>query len=430
MTSKGIRRPPPPRDDTTQVDRVPIFEQRPSATKPLDELYDAEETGVTSGNLWMSLTGFARLRRETAARTSWKRALPMRRALETRVRLLGYSPTLGLLGAVILLFVGAAVAGLMLVLAPRVVAPAVAYPAPMPSASSQTPPEVPVEPPLSEAQRAALGDDAAMATLANREPEDLSPDELLSLLEGRRIQRRQSLAEVGERVIASPAALRDQKVAEQLSKDLDDPVLRIEVLRSLARVASPVGPDLLHAIREDRSRDATTQWLAGALLRTLEVRQHLSQPLEIALELEEVTDCARAAELVDLAIEAGDRRSLPWITRLTKTTGCDRDEAADCFPCLRAGTKLLEAMEAVGDRRPPALPPIARRVMASPAESTEPPPQSSTKAPKVPPGSAPPSPDPAGSDVVSAEAEPPHLDTSAPDVAVRTPPPATQDPGF
>jgi hypothetical protein len=430
VTSKGIpRHLPPARDETTQVDRVPIFEHRPTASAPLDELYDAEETGVTSSNLWMSLTGFARLRQETAARTAWKRALPLRRALQTRIRLLGYSPTLAWLAAVALVVVGALGVGFSLLLGSWIVpAPAVAAPSPPPSDSVKVPP-ISEPPQLSEAQRAALGDDAAMDTLAHREPQDLSPDELLALLEGRRIQRRQALTEVGERFIASPEALRDEQVAEKLSKELDDPVLRVDVLRSLARVGAPVGPDLLYAIREDRSRDATTQWLAGALLRTLEVRQHLSPALEIALELEDVADCLRAAELVDLAIEQGDRRSLVSITRLTKTTGCDPDGTGDCFPCLRSGTELLEAMEAVGERKPPVLPPVARPLLASTEGTAEASRKGRRQAP-TPAGSVATVSSTAASDAAPPAPDPPSSDPSAPDVAARAPSPATQDPGF
>jgi hypothetical protein len=274
-----------------------------------------------------------------------------------------------------------------------------------------------------------------MRTLANREPQDLSPDELLALLEGSRIQRRQSLLEVVERFIASPAVLREDAVAQRLSDDLEDPVLRVDVLRSLARVADPIGPDLLNMIRQDRSRNAETQRLAGALLRTLEVRQHLSQALEVALELEDVKDCSRAAELVALAIEHGDRRSLASLNRLTKTSGCDPEAGADCFPCLRSGTELLEALETTGERRPPDLPAIARSVMSS-ADSldevrTASKPKSKRKRSKEPESGA-----KSGEEV--AEPAPPSSTSESlarpaapqPEPVVRTASPSTRDPGF
>ncbi len=351
--------------DVTQVDRAPLFENRSASTAPFDELFDAEETGVSSGNIWMSLTGFARLRQETAARTAWKRALPLRRILSTRVRLLGYSPRLSTLAGGVVAFVAVTTALLVGLVrswnpAPPQAAPAV--PVSVAFAAASAPPADPPE--LSDAQRASLGDDAAMKTLAAREPEELSPDELLALLEGRRIQRQQLLAEVGERFIASPAVLRDEAVADQLRRDLDDPMLRVDVLRSLARVAAPIGPDLLYSIREDPAHDATTRWLAGALLRTLEVRQHLSRALEVTLELEEVSDCSRAAELVAMAIEHGDRRALAPVTRLTETSGCGVDGRRDCFPCLRGHGQLLEALEAIAERRPPTLPMVTRTAPA------------------------------------------------------------------
>lgn len=366
---KGVRAPAKPsrspapdeEESPTIVDHVPSFRPRSSVPpRPREELFDADETGTTSARVWMTLTAFARLRQVKAVRKTHPRAIPLGRALRVRVRWLDGAWPLGTLLAGI---AGALVlaTGVLVFLALRWLGPAPlvvtesAAPAPRGADSSLL-----QGPELTVAQRASLGDEAAAAALTQRDPLLRTAEEVLAPAEGERVLRRQSLVELGDTIVTRPQTLREARVAARLREDLDDPGLATEVLRLLARVKDHLGPDLLYQIREDRARGTVLRDLAAALLATNEVRTYASPALLVALDIEGVTDCIRAASLVDIALAHADERTLRPLMRLTQPTGCEPSGTADCFLCLRNGTELRQALEVAGQRPPPDLPSLRR----------------------------------------------------------------------
>gem|GEM_PF-5533096 len=359
---------PPPRaapaahaalGDTTRVDQPSFSGFESSPRIPYDELFDAVETGVTSGSsLWLSLTGFARLRKESAARHAWERAFSLGRLVRLRMRLLGWVvPAVIPLG---LLLVGALGSGFWL---GRGTARSAGRPGPSPAAPapSTAASEAPFE--LDTAARAALGDLDAIKAVEGIPPADRTAAIVLAPHVGRVERERQALALIGQAAPDGPDEGADAPILARIDRAMDDPRLVTDALAAVVRLPGVIGPDVLHEISQDQARPPAVRALAADLLGAKDVAGRASRGLKVALALEGASDCRTVALALHDAMLYADGRSLPSVLRLARIDPCGEDPSDDCAACRGAMTELDSLTAAIRER------PYATRLAREPAWS-------------------------------------------------------------
>jgi hypothetical protein len=62
------------------------------------------------------------------------------------------------------------------------------------------------------------------------------------------------------------------------------------------------------------------------------------------------TTCPQRYALLPRAKELGDERALGYLNMYKATTGCGRRQKDDCYPCLRADSRLNDAIDAIKQR--------------------------------------------------------------------------------
>ena len=93
------------------------------------------------------------------------------------------------------------------------------------------------------------------------------------------------------------------------------------------------------------------------------VRQRASPALRAALDIREAKTCSALLELLPRVAKDGDERSLRPLERLQNSSGCGFLNLADCYPCLRKGSALTDAIAAVSARPAPKFAALAERVV-------------------------------------------------------------------
>ena len=122
---------------------------------------------------------------------------------------------------------------------------------------------------------------------------------------------------------------------------------------------SELGADLIYAVYKNNSGTAgMTAVVAYAkkLTQKDEFEKHASQALQVALELDRARVCSDYKELLPRATEFADSRSEKKLKSLNGTRGCGFLGVLDCYPCLRSGSELKDAIDAAGKREAPELP--------------------------------------------------------------------------
>lgn len=280
------------------------------------------------------------------------RALGLVDALGQRVRVGGGGVPLALLLAVgwlVSLAVVLVVARLLLS-PPTASAPPAADPgeteAPAPSAD----PEPPV---LSLLERAKRGEPAALEELGEKPPLERTVEESLALSGGTLAKEHAEIVELGARLEQNADLLRDRKIQTTIRQRAYDMDTYRETLGMLARLPGPEGADMLYLLwtATQGSNDATK--LAEELVKTREVRKRASPSLAVALDLRLAETCEQVLGLLPVAIEHADQRSLLRLSQLKAIRGCGTGKREDCYPCLREGDLLDDAIKAASRRAPP-----------------------------------------------------------------------------
>jgi hypothetical protein len=192
-----------------------------------------------------------------------------------------------------------------------------------------------------------------MKELEARPQESRSVEESLALAAGRLAQRRGELDRIRVAVARDPSLAEKAETLRALRSNAEDPATASAALRAMAELPGPRGADLLYDIWTGTTKRTETTRLAEELVNGEEVRKKASPALAIALEIRRVKDCDEAKPVLTRAIQEADRRSVRPLTRLLKKTGCGKTGARDCFPCLRHGKMLNDAIGAAEKRAPP-----------------------------------------------------------------------------
>lgn len=271
-------------------------------------------------------------------------------ALSTRTRVFGAVLPLWvpLVSAMGLIAVGFTVLGW--VIGPSEPASAASVPpsaAPPAVASASAPPATPAKGPSAEAPASPP---AAPKELTGKE----SAAEVLSVAELSVQHKLYAARAFRERLKQDPAILKDKASLLELRKLTQDPDTAREALAALAELPGPLGADILYEVWTGTPHRNDTTELARSLVYAPDIRAKASPALSVALDLRQAETCEQNRELLGRATSDGDRRSFSLLAKLKRKQGCGPNKRQDCYPCLREGTELDDAIKAVKTRRAPA----------------------------------------------------------------------------
>jgi len=227
--------------------------------------------------------------------------------------------------------------------------------APNEGASSASPSATAAASAPGEPARVAPLSRAALQTLEKKNAKELGTDEALSIVAAKKQYARDDVRALSARLSADPGLAKDPAVVSSLLAFSHEPETAQEALAAMARLPGPLSADLLYEVWTGTAERSDATELARTLLLGRDVRPKASPALSVALELREAESCEDSAKLLARATELGDKRSLAPVTRLFRKTGCGPGKRQDCYPCLREGDALKNALVAVKKRREPEL---------------------------------------------------------------------------
>jgi hypothetical protein len=203
---------------------------------------------------------------------------------------------------------------------------------------------------------AAAGVTPAMSQVESKPPSERTIDDVVALANGRAAQRKDALAELESDLRRNPNLGKDPDVLRRLHVATGDPELARDALRILATLPGSKPADILYDVWVGTKRETDTTRLARELLYVKSVREKASPALAVALDLRAGNlSCDDVSEVVDRAIQHGDRRSLRLLGKLSYRHGCGPNKADDCYTCLRSDRRLREAVSEVLKRPAPKL---------------------------------------------------------------------------
>jgi hypothetical protein len=288
-------------------------------------------------------------------------ALPLAQALTRRVRIGTTTVPLGVPVAVGAFAVALAFGAIMALIG-AMSSGGDRAPAPSASAPTESEPGEPrdLSPPTGEPgpigtsalDRAASGDEKALFELTSRPPKDRSIAEAVAIYAGQAALRRRELATL-DKESKNPGFANDVTNVKKLFAFVQSEETARPALEVLARMESSVGPDALYHIWTSTAKRNATIEFAEALALSKEVRGRASPALAVALDLRTAQSCEQTKQVVSRAITHGDRRAIPLLVKLQRKSGCGDKKRNDCYPCLRDGDELKDAIKEARKRPAP-----------------------------------------------------------------------------
>lgn len=170
-------------------------------------------------------------------------------------------------------------------------------------------------------------------------------------LEFARIKRYQQALDAVRAALALDPKLNDnRKVAGALFRAAQSADVRAASFRLLEGPMGAAGVSIIYDLAHTEGIQPRVRADAEQLLAKPEVREAASPPLRLLLDLEIAKSCEDVATLVRRAGLVGDKRVLPKLQALNRTTGCDPKDQGDCYPCLRADHSLADAISTITQR--------------------------------------------------------------------------------
>ena len=211
----------------------------------------------------------------------------------------------------------------------------------VPSSTLPTaPPAASLMPPIVPARTAKPGD-------------ALTAEEVLALATSDLDRRRQSAKMFREKIAGNPSVHKDKLVLAELRRFTADPQTAQEGLATVAALPGSISADLLYEIWTATPNRTDATELARGLVYSTDVLRKASPALSVALDLRLAETCEANRVILPRALEVGDRRSFPLLSKLKRKDGCGPQRRQDCFACLREGDELEAAITAVKGRRTP-----------------------------------------------------------------------------
>jgi hypothetical protein len=203
--------------------------------------------------------------------------------------------------------------------------------------------------------QASRGQIEAIERLKQIAKHERSVEDVVALARGAVVLRSEALEPLTERLEADPKLLNDASFRKEFLEFVRGRNTYVDALAALARVPSQTGPDLLYEVWTGTKKSNEVTRLANDLVYTKSARGRASDALSVALQLRSADSCQSSKTAVQRALDYGDRRSVHLLGRLLSTRGCGPDKADDCYPCLRDSELVQQAIDAVRNRKPPAL---------------------------------------------------------------------------
>ena len=85
----------------------------------------------------------------------------------------------------------------------------------------------------------------------------------------------------------------------------------------------------------------------------MDVRAKASSGLSVALDLRVAESSEKTSQVLPRAVNEADRRSLHLLLRLQRKYGCGPNKRLDCYPCLRSGADLENAIKTAREHPEP-----------------------------------------------------------------------------
>jgi hypothetical protein len=239
-------------------------------------------------------------------------------------------------------------------LASAALAPSAVTPAPPPPpAEVQSAEAKPAPKPLTLTDRAARGDDDALKSLESKPAADLSVEEALAIAAGRGERDLGKARALRQKLSDDPALIKNPSTLAELYAYTQDPTTAREALAAIAGIPGPLGADMLYEVWAGTPTKTETTELARALLLGKTIRSKASPALSATLDLRVAEKCEDALAIMPRVIQEGDKRSFTTLTKMQRKSGCGATKKLDCYPCLRKGTELKDALKAIKTRREP-----------------------------------------------------------------------------
>jgi serine/threonine-protein kinase len=209
--------------------------------------------------------------------------------------------------------------------------------------------------PAAVSERARQGEPAALGQIAALPPPDRGTKAAVALATGyfssgkylEAIEAAEDALDLDPTVATKPELLRGVRRAVEV------PATRVRALELAAKRMGAGGADLLFDVWVSTPGKTPATRAAREWLDSETVRKVASPALLLALDVRETKTCAGLAELMPRMAKDGDDRSLKTLERLQTNSGCGFLGFEDCYPCLRQGTALKDAITAVTGRAAP-----------------------------------------------------------------------------
>lgn len=235
--------------------------------------------------------------------------------------------------------------------------PASASAAPKPSASappagSGTP--APLGPkPGSLAAKAEQGDADAIKTLEARPRTERTAEESVALSHAQGAAKRKAIAELMHKIELVPKLADSKDTMKQLREWADDGEVAADLALALGDLPGTLGPDLLYQLGPGYYHKVVMRDIAEDVLYSKDIRKKASPALGVILDLRSEDKCEDVKKTLDKVKVVGDRRSIPQLAKLQSKFGCGPKKTDDCWPCLRDGSILKDAIKEAAKRRGP-----------------------------------------------------------------------------
>ncbi len=209
--------------------------------------------------------------------------------------------------------------------------------------------------PVTLIDRAAAGEAEALKTLESKPEGELTVDEALAVATGNTERELAAARALREKLAQDPTLVKNSSVLAELYKYTQNPLTAREALAAIAGVPGATSADMLYEVWTGTPTKTVATDLARALLLGKTMRAKASPALAIALDLRTTEKCEDVLALLPRASKDADKRSFVALSKMQRKTGCGPAKRQDCYPCLRKGTDLKDAMAASKLKREPSV---------------------------------------------------------------------------
>jgi hypothetical protein len=211
------------------------------------------------------------------------------------------------------------------------------------------------EVPEAVSARARQGEAAALGQIAAVSPPDRGARASVALAIGyfNAAQYKEGLEAVEDALDIDPSIGSDPEILQGVRKAVEVPSTREPALELAAQRLGKAGADMLFDVWRSTNAKTPATRAARQWLDSDNVRASAPAALLLALQIREAKSCSAFLELLPRLTKDGDDRSLLPLRRLQSGSGCGFLGLEDCYPCLRQGTALDDAIAAVSERPAP-----------------------------------------------------------------------------